>query len=155
MALPEGAPVQLINNHIVMSPAPNVPHQRLIARVANAIEQATHDRGETIFAPVDVHLDNENVVQPDVLFVSNDNADIIHEDAIYGSPDIAVEVLSTKRTLDLVKKRDVYERFQIPEYFVVDPKTRVVTTFYLINGRYEEQAPRLGVLKSRLFEVTF
>ena len=65
-----------------------------------------HAEGEVFVAPIDVVLDRQRalVVQPDILVVSPDRADIIHE-RIYGAPDLAIEVLSPHPRIGRVDER--------------------------------------------------
>jgi Uma2 family endonuclease len=80
-------------------------------------EQETHPRleehptGEIYYASFDVYLSNVDVFQPDILFVSNENRQILTDAGAEGPPDLVVEVLSPKtRELDLAQKRRVYAR---------------------------------------------
>ena len=94
--LPEGAPYELIRGHLVMSPSPTVQHQRLVRRVSRALDdhvQRSDAGGEVLFAPMDVHLSDDTVVQPDVLYVSADRADRIGEQEITGAPDLVMEAV--------------------------------------------------------------
>jgi Uma2 family endonuclease len=63
------------------------------------------DIGKCVVAPIDVYLDDNTVVQPDVLFISKANLAIIKNDKIKGVPDLLIEVLSTNRTYDLKDKK--------------------------------------------------
>ena len=75
-----------------------------------------HRLGVLLTAPCDVILSDENVVQPDLLFVSTAHAAIVTEDNIQGAPDILVEILSeSSRKKDEVTKRKLYERFDVQE----------------------------------------
>ena len=69
-ALPEGTSAQLIENQLVMSPAPTYGHQELLVRLCNSIYNFLdqNDIGKVIVAPFDVHLDDENVFQPDIIY---------------------------------------------------------------------------------------
>ena len=78
--LPEGAPYQLINGKLIMSPSPNRIHQKLIGEIFRLIANHLNGNliGEVYIAPSDVYLDEENVVQPDIYFVSKNNSLVIH-----------------------------------------------------------------------------
>lgn len=79
--LPEGTPVQLIDNKFYMSPAPNLPHFEIIDSIVFKLKKTVKERGSgrVFYAPVDVFLGKRNAVQPDIFFISKDNLHIIME----------------------------------------------------------------------------
>ena len=156
--LPEGTLAELINGVIYMSPSPVRPHQRIVtmlsARMALYIED--NKLGEVYVSPFDVYLDEHtNAVQPDIVFVAQKNLFII-ERHIHGVPDLVVEVLSEgNKSHDLIKKKDLYQRFGIKEYWIIDPETKEAIGFEHILGNYNEFARNVGKVSSKLFEHTF
>ena len=74
--------------------------------------------------------DDEDIAQPDLVFISNERVGIIGEKNVQGAPDLVVEILSdsTRRTDEIVK-RGLYERFGVREYWLIDPKRRTVLVF--------------------------
>ena len=92
------------------------------------------------FAPLDVILSNFDVVQPDLIFVSNARAHII-QDYIRGAPDLLVEILSpsTERR-DRVVKRNLYARHGVGEYWLVDPYAKTITVLILGADGYDTRA---------------
>jgi Uma2 family endonuclease len=106
-SLPEGALAQLINNQIIMSPAPTDNHQKIpgliFARLFNYVDQ--NSLGEVRTAPYDVHLGNKNIFQPDILFIAAENRKKIKEEGVYGAPDIVVENLLQHTTMIMGKKK--------------------------------------------------
>ena len=159
--LPEGTLCEVIDNILYMSPAPKYTHQRLIALLYKQIDAFVSDKqlGEVFFSPVDVYLEPlTSAVQPDLLFISNANKSILHDDGyIYGAPDLVIEVLSSDRKRDLVLKKHLYERAGVKEYFVVDPVTRSIQFFILENEVFNLNYEEMGVFKSPLlnFQFTF
>lgn len=131
--LPEGAPYQLIRGHLVMSPSPTVQHQRLVRTLYRRLDHGLHNAdlsGETFFAPVDVRLTDETVVQPDVLYVSPDRTDRIGDDEIDGAPDLVIEVVSPSTShVDGFDKKQLYEAHGVREYWIVDPDTKTVEVY--------------------------
>jgi Uma2 family endonuclease len=120
--LPEGAPYQLIEGELIMTPAPNPRHQLICARLFEKLTQITKGKGVIFFSPIDVYLDRENAFQPDIIFISGDRKEIIKEDGIYGPPDLVIEILSPSTAhYDLKEKFRVYEKSGVREYWIVDP----------------------------------
>jgi Uma2 family endonuclease len=123
-ATPEGARYQLIEGDLIMAPAPNLHHQRIVRRISQILvgHVEKHGLGEVLFAPCDVYLSEHDVVQPDLLFVSRLNFGILAEDGIHGPPDLVIEVLSwSNAQLDKKQKRRVYARAGVKEMWLVDP----------------------------------
>lgn len=133
--LPETGPrYQLIDGDLLMSPAPNVRHQTLVMRLGTALHSCVeaHRFGRVWGGPVDVILSDEDVLQPDLVFVSTARAAIVAEEGLRGAPDLCIEVLSpTTRELDLGAKRVLYARHGVTEYWVVDPETSRVAIYNL------------------------
>ena len=86
--------------------------------------------GQLLSAPVDVVLSDHDVVQPDILLVSNDRRERLGGDRIVGAPDLMIEILSpsTRRT-DEVRKRHLYDRSGVVEYWVVDPNRHTISVY--------------------------
>lgn len=149
---------ELINGEIVRRASPNSPHQilseKLSRRMGNFAEE--HDLGQVLYAPLDVILDDVSAPQPDILFISKARFHVIDpNNGIVGAPDLIVEILS-KGTgyLDKGTKKDLYEKFQVKEYWIVDLIRRSIEVYALENGRYklvsfseEEDRITSGVLK--------
>lgn len=96
---------------------------------------AAHGGGEVYIAPLDVILSPTNVVEPDLLFVANDQLQIITEMNIQGSPSLVAEVVSNPR-IDRVRKWEIYARFGVAEYWVVDPESDWVEIYRLTGDGY-------------------
>ena len=71
---PDDERYELIEGQLLMTPAPIIRHQRISRKIEFMLEKyvTENDLGEVFDAPCDVHLDNENVVQPDLLFISKE-----------------------------------------------------------------------------------
>ena len=156
--LPEGTLAEIINGIIYMSPSPLRMHQRIIGKLFTQFFEYVESNklGEVYVAPFDVYLDEEaNAVQPDIVFVKKSNLSII-EDHIHGVPDLVVEVLSGgNRNHDLKVKKNLYERFGIQEYWVIDPETEETIGFIFSSGQYQELPKVKGKLTSPMFKKTF
>ena len=80
--------------------------------------------GRLFIAPLDVVLSATNVVQPDLVFISNARMHIITDANIQGAPDLVVEVLSPSTAArDWRTKHDLYAEHGVQEYWIVDPES--------------------------------
>ena len=158
--LPEGTPIQVIDNEFYMSPAPNLSHFNIVDSIVDELKKIVSKEavGKVFFAPVDVFLGEKNAVQPDIFFISNQRTDIIHEEGVYGAPNIIIEVLSPgNKNADLIKKKSVYEEFGVNEYFIVNPIDKEVLAYYLDNKKYSQQPTQTGRLITKILkaEISF
>jgi Uma2 family endonuclease len=129
LLLPEDKRYEILDGELYMVPAPNIRHQRLLREIFDVLHHHTREKklGEVFLAPCDVVLSDENVLQPDVLFVSKEHPDIIGTANITGPPDLVIEILSPgTRNKDLEVKRKIYAGFGIQEYWIVDPEAETV-----------------------------
>jgi Uma2 family endonuclease len=157
--LPEGTRCELIEGIIYMSPAPTTSHQSfsftLSGRFFNFLNKTK--KGISFASPIDVFLDDKrNAFQPDLIFIANENRSIIKEDGIYGAPDLVVEILSKgTKDFDLTKKKKVYEKSGVKEYWVVDTQTKICTGFQLVNKKFVEFKKEKSKITSALLRHTF
>jgi len=125
----DGLRHELIDGAHFVTPSPNIRHQRLVGRLHYALMRHVESQPgtEVFLAPLDVVFSDRNVVEPDVIYVSAERSAIVGVANLQAAPDLVVEVLSpgTKKR-DLGLKRDLYERWGVPEYWVVDPDHDVV-----------------------------
>jgi Uma2 family endonuclease len=141
-ALPEGAPYELIRGELLMAPAPNTTHQRILRVLFRHLDNVTQaaGQGEVLFAPTDVRLSDLDTVQPDLLYISEERRHIIGEAVIEGAPDLVVEVLSASTAhRDLTTKKRLYEQHGVQEYWIVDPEQRTVEVHGLDDGLLRQQ----------------
>ncbi|MBK5274431.1 MAG: Uma2 family endonuclease [Desulfuromonadales bacterium] len=134
---PETERWQIINGQAYnMTAAPNIKHQKLTGNLYSTIREQLKGKPCTPFiAPTDVVFDDYNIVQPDVLVVCNKSR--IFEANIQGAPDLVIEVLSPSNPLmDKRLKLQLYERFGVPEYLLVDPQNDLVERYALVEGAY-------------------
>lgn len=128
--LPETGPrYQLIEGDLYMAPAPNRYHQDISRNLEYILLEYLDDHpiGALYHAPFDVFLDETNVFQPDILFVSNQRRHILTDAGAEGAPDFIVEILSPKTAkLDLVNKRRQFARHGVDELWIIDPVEKTV-----------------------------
>lgn len=158
-SLPEGTLAEIINGKIYMSPSPTTAHQRVLRRISSALinfVEREKTGGEIFFAPFDVFLDEHaNAVQPDIIFVSGQNRLIVKEDAIHGTPDLLIEILPPGNIEhDLVRKKALYEKMGVLEFWIITPDTKETVGFFLKDGKYSESGRYVGVIRSAILDNT-
>ena len=122
--------LELIGGELIVTPSPSLMHQIVIHRLAVFLDKVIVEpgRGLVIEAPFDVYLDEENVLQPDVMVVLPDRLHFLTSAMMESAPNLAIEVISPSSSAkDRVSKRNLYARFGVPEYWLVDPEARSVT----------------------------
>ena len=127
--LPEDKRYELMDGELYMAPAPGSKHQQDLLNLAVLLTQFVreHGLGVIFIASLDVILSDEDVVQPDLLFVAQERRSIISERGCEGPPDLVVEVLSPSTAQrDRELKRKVYARYGVRQYWLVDPETQAV-----------------------------
>ncbi len=135
----DGNRYEIIGGKLVVSPSPTYRHQQVSFRLSLVLGEyiAAHGNAQAVAAPMDVHLSPNDVVQPDLLVVLAERADIIHDRGIMGAPDLVIEILSPSSTrTDYLTKSKLYERFGVPEYWIVDPDSETVSVQTLEDDRY-------------------
>ena len=139
----DGNRYEVIDGVLYMSPSPIVRHQIILRNLSFMLGAWTKKTkaGTILFAPMDVVLSKHNVVQPDILFVSNERASIIEEKNLQGAPDLLIEILSEgNRRHDEVRKRVLYESFGVLEYWIVDPVLETIKVYRLEDDRFTRVA---------------
>src|SRR4030067_2751798 len=137
---PEDKRYELINGDLLMTPSPIPNHQRVSGKLEFILRKfiTENNLGEVFYAPCDVCLDNENVVQPDILFISKDRLGIIGEKNVQGAPTLAIEILSESTAYrDLVQKKKLYSRFGVKEFWIVIPGEESIDVYILKENTYQ------------------
>jgi Uma2 family endonuclease len=139
LQLPEDKRYEILDGELYVVAAPNIRHQRIFRELFDVFFHHVRDRslGEVLSAPCDVILSDENVAQPDILFVRKERLGIIGETNIPGAPDLVVEILSPgTRKKDIEIKRKIYAGFGVEEYWIVDPDAATVEVLALTESGY-------------------
>jgi Uma2 family endonuclease len=153
----EGFQYELIDGEIVKKQAPSPEHQNASTNLIGIIRNHILPKqlGKVFHAPLDVYFTEIDYYQPDIIFISKDRLSIITPDGIEGVPDIVVEILSpgTYRN-DRDRKMKIYRRTGVQEYWIVDPKSRTIEVYSLIEGDFEmsDFATEKGTVQSKLLE---
>src|SRR5436190_22366794 len=90
-------------------------------------------------APFDVILSNFDVVEPDLLFLTNQRlGEITTSPWVKGTPELVVEIGSpSTRKRDATIKRRLYEREGVSEYWIIDPDLDVIRVYRRGASRFD------------------
>lgn len=132
-AIPDdGRRHEIIDGEHHVNPSPATRHQFVSMRLSFALygHVTAHNLGHVFAAPFDVILGTHDIVEPDLIFVSNARSGIITRKNIHGTPDLLVEILSESRPdYDKRLKYQLYERYGVPEYWMVDAERLTISVF--------------------------
>jgi len=136
-----GCRYELYDGEVIVVPAPLPRHQLVAARLISLLlEFAGESGGLALPSPIDIAFTEHDVLQPDVvLFRPDRRSRIDMMDVIRTAPDLAVEVVSrSTEARDRGTKMQMFERFGVREYWIVDPVRNVLEIYQLRDGRYEQ-----------------
>ena len=149
-ALPDdGRRYQILDGELFVTPVPGTRHQITSMRLSTQLHAhvTAHGLGLVLAAPADVILADTSIVQPDILFVATDRQAVVSARGIEGAPTLGVEILSpTTADVDRRRKRDLYARYGVPYYWIVDADARVIEMYRLTAGAYELLARPTGAM---------
>lgn len=154
----DGRRYEILEGELFVSPAPKTKHQIIATNLAEALNRHVrkHTQGRVLVAPTDVVLSRTNVVQPDLLFISNQRRQILTENNVQGAPDLIVEILSEfTEEQDRTAKMQIYARHGVREYWLIEPDREVLEVYELdAESRifhHRATYQRDEILKSTLF----
>jgi Uma2 family endonuclease len=136
----DGKRHELIDGEHYVTPSPNRTHQQIVGNLHFLIRSYLEQRpvGRVFVAPFDVIFSRYDVVEPDLLYLSNERADAILRDYVHGAPELVIEVGSTgTRRRDETIKRSLYERDGVAEYWTVDPEIEVVRVYRRVEEQFD------------------
>jgi Uma2 family endonuclease len=138
----DGNRYELIGGELFVSRAPRIPHQRILLNLQKAFLNYLDQNSVGIIVPGAGAVFSEyDAVIPDLVFVCNERWDeIVSEGRFVVGPDIVIEVLSPgveNRRRDLSVKRQLYGKYGVQEYWVVDSENRAVEIFRLTEATLE------------------
>jgi Uma2 family endonuclease len=140
----DGLRHELIDGEHYVTPSPNTKHQRVLGNLHLLVGPwlRAHPVGELFLAPFDVVFTPSDVVEPDLLYMSNERAAEILTDAnVQGVPELVVEIGSpSTRRRDETVKRLLYERAGVSEYWVVDPELDLIRVYRRDGERFARPA---------------
>ena len=135
--------LELIDGELFVTPSRSPMHQDISGNLYTVFRNVVFEsgRGRVYFAPLDVRLADNTIVQPDLIIILSDRRPVLTAARIEGTPSLAVEIISPSTSAyDRVTKRNLYARYGVPEYWLVDPEAETVTIFSdPRDGRYRTE----------------
>jgi Uma2 family endonuclease len=154
----DGRRHELVDGEHYMTPSPSSRHQGVLGNLYLGIGSflRKNNVGKLYLAPLDVILSQFDVVQPDLLFISTARLGILSDGYVRGVPDLVVEILSpSSMRHDAIRKRHLYEKFGVGEFWLIDPERDEIEVFRLVDGTLKKQLEltleQKDVLTSPLF----
>jgi Uma2 family endonuclease len=138
---------EVIDDELVVTPSPGGPHQRAVSNLVRVLGTFAHEHGlgEVLPSPLDVLFGEGDYLQPDVVFVRADRADLVGPRGIEGQPDLVIEILSPSTAhRDRGIKLERYRHFGVPDYWIVDIDQRAVEVWRLAEGASEPEVLEAG-----------
>jgi Uma2 family endonuclease len=136
----DGKRHELIDGEHYVTPSPNTRHQRIVGNIYLLIGVWLESRpiGQMFLAPYDVVFSEFDVVEPDLLYLSNERAvEVITPLHARGVPELVIEIASKgTRKRDETIKRRLYERAGVSEYWLVDPEVDAIRIYRRQNDRF-------------------
>jgi Uma2 family endonuclease len=134
---PDGKRYELLEGDLHVTPAPSPLHQWVSKRLQRQLEAYFEARGlgRVFNAPLDVILTPHDVVQPDLVVVT-DSAQLSAR-GIEGAPALLVEVLSPGTvSYDRATKSRRYAALGVPHLWLLDPDSRRLECYRLEGSGY-------------------
>lgn len=154
----DGRRYEIIEGVLYMANVPSIEHQFSVSEVHFQLKLFVREKqlGQVFTSPIEIHLaENTRPVQPDVLFIRQNRLPVPGAQIYEGAPDLIVEVISPSSIrLDRHIKFDAYERYGVTEYWIVDPKARLVEVYTWQRGEYALWGQYTGdeIVTSKLLE---
>lgn len=130
---------EIIEGEKIVSPSPNINHTLITMKLgATLVDYLAEKKCGWVMADIDVHFPDGNLIKPDLIVVSLENRSIMNKkNAIYGVPDMAVEILSrSTMKRDLTVKKDIYEKNGVKEYWIINTWAQSVFVHILRDGKF-------------------
>lgn len=130
--------IQLIEGEVIVSVPPIPKHQTIVGEILFLFMTIARQKaGKAFTSPIEVYLDERNIYEPDVLYLTPDSNCQIEEKRLTGAPELVVEVLSPSTAkFDRQEKYQAYEKHGVNEYWIVDPLHEVIEVWNIGENGY-------------------
>ncbi|HKF59166.1 MAG TPA: Uma2 family endonuclease [Blastocatellia bacterium] len=140
---------EVIDGELLMSKSPGVPHQAVSMNLSYLFSKYLdlNPQGR-VFAATGIIFSDIDAVIPDLVFIRRERLpEVIDGDRIVAAPDLVIEILSPgpdNRRRDRVVKRQLYAKFGVKEYWIIDLENKLVEAFVL-KDRSLDSCANLGL----------
>jgi Uma2 family endonuclease len=150
--LPEGLRAELIDGELCKEPSPRFGHQEIAKRILFALSGHV-EAWRLQMAPLDVHIDNWNILQPDVLVLA-EHGRPAPDEWVEVPPLLVVEVLSPSTAArDRLQKLRIYLGAGVKEVWLVDPGSETIEVWTVGGSRKAGSGERVSSHAVSGFEV--
>src|SRR6266550_1523168 len=141
----DGNRYELIGGELFVSCAPGIPHQRVLQNLQIGLSEYLKGNPIGILVPgAGAIFSDYDAVIPDLAFVRHERwNEVVTGEKFTGALDIVIEILSPgtqNRQRDLSTKRELYGKYGVKEYWIVDSENQEVLIFRLQQNILEEIA---------------
>jgi Uma2 family endonuclease len=143
----DGRRYELYDGEMFVVPAPLPRHQIVAMEIGERLRAHARERGGfAVVSPIDIVFSDFDVLQPDVVYFSPKRAHLVDVNrVIRDAPDVCVEVLSpSTAATDRGKKMQMFARYGVREYWIVDPAAESIEVYALTGGAYALQQRASG-----------
>src|SRR5262249_50088959 len=138
VALPaDGRRYELHDGELSVTAAPAPQHQQVSGNLSDVLRAHVKARrlGTVLYAPIDLILSDTSIVQPDLVYLRSDQLSAITARGIEAAPALVIEILSPGTAqIDRGIKLQLYARYRVPHYWIVDPQARRIEVFALASS---------------------
>ncbi len=149
----DGMRYEIIEGELFITPAPTPIHQRIIRKLLVKLDNFVEKSrcGEVLMLQSTWYSMKKDIVQPDIIFIAREKFSNITEKNIQGAPELIIEILSPGTAYnELVNKKDLYAKFDVNEYWIVDPHKQWIEIYTLTDKEYtlHQRAVKSGKVSS-------
>lgn len=137
----EDQKADLIDGIIHMATPPSLEHEDQFGFLFTILRSYVRRKGlgTVLGSRAAMLLSDEDAPEPDLMFISKEKLPKAKGKALIGAADLVVEIVSpSSRWIDLQKKKELYARFGIPEYWVIDPFRQAAYFWRNNDGMWED-----------------
>jgi Uma2 family endonuclease len=152
----DGKRYQIVGGKLFRMPAPVPYHQKVSRNIEFILHSFVkeHDLGEVFDAPCDILFSDVDIVQPDLFFISKEREYIIGDKNIQGAPDLIIEIVSPGSDyLDRKLKVELYEKYGVKEYWLVDTDRKEAEVLMLTRKGYRSMGAFNNSFSSPLLKL--